>query len=127
MVWGVWCVLAVTARCCCVQVTAFCPTGWMYEMKRSAVPQRSKGAATIHLVPYSEHSSFEELQQYVRWLRPQKVGGGAAGSADPACLLASLPVCLPACLLPAHCKHAAAAFGLLAWLMEPPLGKAPSP
>lgn len=35
---------------------------------------RRKGACSVHLVPYSEHSSYEELLQYVRFLRPHQVG-----------------------------------------------------
>ena len=41
-------------------------------MKKAAYPVRSKGSAHIHLVPYSEHSSFAELQEYVRFLRPHQ-------------------------------------------------------
>ena len=48
------------------------PTGWTYQMKRDAFPVRSKGGAHIHLVPYSEHSSFTELQEFVRFMRPAK-------------------------------------------------------
>ncbi|MEW5298883.1 MAG: hypothetical protein WDW36_001957 [Sanguina aurantia] len=55
------------------EIVAFCPTGWMYEMKHTAFPVRSKEACSIHLVPYSEHSSYNELLQYVRFLRPQQV------------------------------------------------------
>ena len=55
------------------QVVGFVPTGWMYEMKRKAFPVREKGSCFIHLVPYSEHSSYSELRDYVRFLRPHKV------------------------------------------------------
>ncbi|KAK9865080.1 hypothetical protein WJX84_011403 [Apatococcus fuscideae] len=55
------------------EVIGFVPTGWMYEMKRKAFPVRHKGKCWIHLVPYSEHSSYNELRDYVRWLKPQKV------------------------------------------------------
>ena len=55
------------------QVVGFVPTGWMYEMKRSMFPTRSKGPCTVHLVPYSEHSSYEELREYVRFLKPHQV------------------------------------------------------
>jgi DNA ligase 1 len=55
----------------CVQIVGFIPTGWMYEMAKKAV--REKGACSIHLVPYSEHSSYAELREYVRFLKPQKV------------------------------------------------------
>ena len=51
----------------------FVPTGWMYEMKRSTFPTRNKGPCTVHLVPYSEHSSYEELREYVRFLKPHQV------------------------------------------------------
>jgi hypothetical protein len=36
---------------------------------------RRKGACSVHLVPYSEHSSYAELLDYVRFLRPHQVGG----------------------------------------------------
>ena len=55
------------------QVIGFCPTGWMYEMKRSKIPVKTKGPNSIHLVPYSEHSSYNELREYVRFLKPHKV------------------------------------------------------
>ncbi|KAK9840432.1 hypothetical protein WJX74_009841 [Apatococcus lobatus] len=55
------------------EVIGFVPTGWMYEMKRKAFPVRHKGKCWIHLVPYSEHSSYDELREYVRWLKPQQV------------------------------------------------------
>lgn len=50
------------------------PTGWMYEMKKRTFPVREKGACKIHLVPYSEHSSYKELRDYVQFLRPAQVG-----------------------------------------------------
>ena len=56
-----------------MQVVGFVPTGWMYEMKRHTFPVREKGSCKIHLVPYSEHSSYTELQAYVRFLRPAQV------------------------------------------------------
>lgn len=42
-------------------------------MKNKAFPVKDKGAVHIHLVPYSEHSSYSELREYVRWLRPAQV------------------------------------------------------
>eukprot|EP00198_Chlamydomonas_reinhardtii_P008670 XP_001698007.1 predicted protein [Chlamydomonas reinhardtii] len=57
------------ARC----VVGFVPTGWTYEMKRSVFSVHSKGALSVHLVPYSEHSSYPELLEYVKWLRPRQV------------------------------------------------------
>ena len=56
-----------------LQVIGFCPTGWMYEMKKKSYPVKTKGACSIHLVPYSEHSSYSELRTYVQFLKPHKV------------------------------------------------------
>ena len=50
----------------------FVCTGWTYEHKRTMFPVKRKGRLAIHLVPYSEHSSFTELQEYVRFLRPHQ-------------------------------------------------------
>lgn len=42
-------------------------------MKRKSFPVRDKGHCFIHLVPYSEHSSYSELREYVQFLHPHKV------------------------------------------------------
>ncbi|GFR43273.1 hypothetical protein Agub_g4335, partial [Astrephomene gubernaculifera] len=55
------------------RVVGFCPTGWLYEMRKATFPVRARGSLSVHLVPYSEHSSYLELREYVRWLRPQQV------------------------------------------------------
>lgn len=49
------------------------PTGWTYDMARKVFPVRRKGGCSIHLVPYSEHSSYLELLEYVEFLRPHQV------------------------------------------------------
>ena len=51
----------------------FVSTGWMYETKREGFAVRVKDELEIYLVPYSEHSSYEELREYVRFLRPKRV------------------------------------------------------
>lgn len=55
-----------------VQVIGWVPTGWTYENKRNMFPVKKKGNCSIHLVPYSEHSSYSELQTYVKFLRPHE-------------------------------------------------------
>lgn len=55
-----------------VQVIGWVPTGWTYENKRNMFPVKTKGNCSIHLVPYSEHSSYNELQTYVKFLRPHE-------------------------------------------------------
>lgn len=53
------------------------PTGWVHSAKAApgdTFPILRKGdAMELHLVPYSEHSSCEELKALVRWLRPRAV------------------------------------------------------
>lgn len=55
------------------RVVGFVPTGWLYEMKKETFSMRTKDACSVHLVPYSEHSSYKELTEYVGWIRPHKV------------------------------------------------------
>ena len=70
------------------QVVGFVPTGWVAAKvaRKSAaaekqgkgllpgsLPVQRKGRAEVHLVPYSEHSNFEELKEYVAFLKPRKV------------------------------------------------------
>jgi DNA ligase-1 len=63
-----------------LQVVGFVPTGWTYEMRKAAkaggpypFPVRTKAACSVWLIPYSEHSSFPELLEYVGFLRPKQV------------------------------------------------------
>jgi len=63
-----------------LQVVGFVPTGWTYEMRKAAAaggpypfPVRTKAACSVWLVPYSEHSSFPELREYVGFIKPKQV------------------------------------------------------
>lgn len=57
-----------------VQLIGFVPTGWVHGMAKERFPVKSKDPSfVIHLVPYSEHSSYDELLAYVRHLRPTRV------------------------------------------------------
>ncbi|KAH7616567.1 putative DNA ligase 6 [Nannochloris sp. 'desiccata'] len=51
----------------------FVPTGWVHGMAKTPFPVVTKGIHTVYLVPYSEHSSFDELIKFVEYLRPVKV------------------------------------------------------
>ena len=55
------------------RAVGFVPSGWMHQKNNRDFPVRVKEALEIHLVPYSEHSSYKELREYVRFLRPKKV------------------------------------------------------
>ncbi|KAL5743380.1 hypothetical protein ACOSQ2_026496 [Xanthoceras sorbifolium] len=55
------------------KVVGFVPTGWTYEVKRNKFAVRSKDTLEIHLVPYSEHSNYDELREYVKFLKPKQV------------------------------------------------------
>lgn len=55
------------------KVIGFVPTGWTYEVKKNTFPVRTKDSFEIHLVPYSEHSNYDELREYVKFLKPRSV------------------------------------------------------
>uniref|UniRef100_A0ACD5VPR6 Uncharacterized protein n=1 Tax=Avena sativa TaxID=4498 RepID=A0ACD5VPR6_AVESA len=55
------------------KAVGFVPTGWMYETKKEGFAVRVKDSLKIHLVPYSEHSSYDELRDYVKFLHPKRV------------------------------------------------------
>ena len=55
-------------------VVAFRPTGWCNTRSTGAAGRVVRtGKVTLHEVPYSEHSSFEELRTCLRDLQPLKV------------------------------------------------------
>mmetsp|Transcript_11249 Transcript_11249/g.22108 ORF Transcript_11249/g.22108 Transcript_11249/m.22108 type:complete len:102 (+) Transcript_11249:417-722(+) len=51
------------------------PSGWTHRKGRPFnvlnASLESKLNATIHLIPYSEHSSYKELGGFLSWLNPQ--------------------------------------------------------
>jgi hypothetical protein len=51
----------------------FVPSGFTFQKKADYFPVHEKPPWKIHLIPYSEHSSFNELQEFVKFLRPQTV------------------------------------------------------
>lgn len=51
----------------------FVPTGWTFQTKAESFPVHEKPPWKIHLIPYSEHSSFSDLQEFVGFLRPKHI------------------------------------------------------
>jgi DNA cross-link repair 1A protein len=57
-------------------VVAFKPTGWTFTQARKQLSQtkrQKRGALIQYAVPYSEHSSFKELREFVRFLKPRAI------------------------------------------------------
>uniref|UniRef100_A0A0D9XE40 20 kDa chaperonin, chloroplastic n=1 Tax=Leersia perrieri TaxID=77586 RepID=A0A0D9XE40_9ORYZ len=56
-------------------IVAFCPTGWSFGKGRKRTPGRKwqQGAIIRYEVPYSEHSSFTELREFVRFISPEHI------------------------------------------------------
>lgn len=51
----------------------FVPTGWTFQTKGDSFPVHEKPPWKVHLIPYSEHSSFHDLQEFVKFLGPQHI------------------------------------------------------
>ncbi|KAI3965391.1 hypothetical protein MKX01_042872 [Papaver californicum] len=56
-------------------IVAFSPTGWTFgKGKKKSPGRRFKQGTTIRYeVPYSEHSSFTELREFVKFISPQHI------------------------------------------------------
>ncbi|GAB4823565.1 hypothetical protein N2152v2_010611 [Parachlorella kessleri] len=58
-------------------VVGFQPTGWTHQRDvnktRARGRRRQKGTIITYQVPYSEHSSFTELREFVGWLKPVRI------------------------------------------------------
>ncbi|ONM22158.1 sterile alpha motif (SAM) domain-containing protein [Zea mays] len=56
-------------------IVAFCPTGWAFGKGRKKTPGKrwQQGSIIRYEVPYSEHSSFTELQQFVKFISPEHI------------------------------------------------------
>ncbi|XP_075248106.1 uncharacterized protein LOC142341111 [Convolutriloba macropyga] len=58
-------------------IVGFIPTGWTqnrgFDPEQDLKPTREDGNISIYSVPYSEHSSFDELKTFVHFLKPQQV------------------------------------------------------
>ncbi|XP_067126529.1 uncharacterized protein [Centruroides vittatus] len=60
------------------EILALKPTGWEFNSQLQNknlhnIRPKLLGSITIYGIPYSEHSSFEELKQFVQFLKPKRV------------------------------------------------------
>ncbi|XP_034581351.1 uncharacterized protein [Setaria viridis] len=56
-------------------IVAFCPTGWAFGKGKKRTPGKrwQQGSIIRYEVPYSEHSSFTELQEFVKFISPEHI------------------------------------------------------
>jgi len=57
-------------------ILAFKPTGWTFKQRiadLNEIQPQVSGPITIYGIPYSEHSSFSELEWFIKRFRPVKV------------------------------------------------------
>ena len=57
-------------------ILAVTPSGWQFDKKNLSlkdIKPKVNGAVTMIGIPYSEHSSFRELEWFVRFIKPKEV------------------------------------------------------
>lgn len=58
-------------------VVGFKPTGWTHDKSagqtRARGRKQQRGTVITYQVPYSEHSSFSEPREFVRWFQPLRI------------------------------------------------------
>ncbi|CAL5219226.1 g1019 [Coccomyxa viridis] len=68
-------------------IVGFQPTGWSMQTDRGHAAargrRRQKGTLIVYQVPYSEHSSFSELQQFVGFMQPQSLVPSVGNDSGP--------------------------------------------
>lgn len=52
------------------RIVGFRPTGWSHGEKSNLVSYKN---IKVYSIPYSEHSSFTELREFVAWLTPIRI------------------------------------------------------
>lgn len=56
------------------KLIAFKPTGWSFDSRsRQLLSVQRQKDCTIYSVPYSEHSSYDELADFIACMRPKRV------------------------------------------------------
>ncbi|XP_065578767.1 uncharacterized protein LOC136039177 [Artemia franciscana] len=61
---------------CFSSVLAFKPTGWAYQgfdIHPQMAPDVRNKVVSLYALPYSEHSSYEELKRFVRFIKPKEI------------------------------------------------------
>ncbi|CAG9464257.1 unnamed protein product [Pedinophyceae sp. YPF-701] len=67
------------------RLVGFVPSGWVHSARDRV---RKKGPLEVHVAPYSEHSSFPELVELLKFIKPGEmvptvVGGGGGVNGGP--------------------------------------------